>query len=226
MAGLIASEIMDDAALLMNDSARVTWTYTVQVPWLKRAINALSDELAVSGIQLTRKVTSPVLSVATGAVTIPMPSDCIVPLNLYERLSGSSFPFIPLKELMFIPAGSSQTDSLGYWAYQGTLLNSVPVIDLLGATTNREVRVEYIRFLPYAGVVSGTDFTADIPWNAKRFLSAKTAEYITRFVLKDKVRGDELKIESGEAKYKIVQIWVKKQQGSPIRRPGFPRVRF
>src|SRR3954463_16743375 len=92
---LTAAEIMDEAALLLNDSNKVTFTYTVLAPWLKRAVNEYSDELAVNNIKLLNKA-SVVIPTVAGTTTVPMPSDALLPIMLEERLAGSANSFSPM----------------------------------------------------------------------------------------------------------------------------------
>lgn len=217
---LTAAEIMDESALLLNDSAKITFTYTVQTGWLKRAINEFSDELAVNSIKLLNRiqVVAPVISTTT---TIPLPTDCLIPIKLEERALGSSDDFTYMYEVDSISPNLSPQVSFRFWTFAGTLLNSVPVISVPNASTTREVRVTYERFLPYAGVDASTDFSTSLTINSKRFLASKTAEFITRFVLQNDKRATELKDESAKSLYRLIQIWVRKNQSIPIRRSRF-----
>jgi len=223
MAGLLASEIMDEAALLLNDASKVTFTYVAQVPWLKRAINEFSDELAVNSILLLN-VTNVVVNPVIGATTyIPCPADCLIPKQLEERSAGSAELWVRMDEVDAINPNLTPSTNLGIWAFQGTLLNSVPVIDVPSTNAPREVRITYERFLPYAGISSASDFSTSISFPSKRFLSSKVAEFIARFILKDKNRAGELKEESLKSLYRIVQIWTREKQSRPTRKSGYGR---
>lgn len=221
MPGLLSTSIMDDAALLLNDATRITFTYTVQTPWLKRAINELSDELAVNNIPLLEKVSIITPTIIGSTTTIPLPADALIPVMLEERAFGSSDAWIKMDEVGSINPNYTQETGFRVWAFQGSLLNSSPVIDVPNASTAREVRVTYRRFVSTVGVDSSTDFTTSLTWQCKRFVSAKIAELITRFVLKDNKRVVELKSECSVAIYRLVQIWTKKRQGRPIRKSSF-----
>jgi hypothetical protein len=222
MAGLIASEVLDEAALWMNDSAKVTFTYAIMIPWMKAAINSLSEDSVKNSLKLTKK-TNTLVTVAANAVSIPLPTDALIPVKLEERLSGSSFPYIDMHEYLELPAGITAKESLDEWAFQGTLANSVPIIDIIPATSDRQVRITYTRFIPYAGLASGTDLTADLPWNAKRVLSLLIAKFITMFVLKDDKRLKYLDSEYFKAVDAYIKLWVKEAQGTPVRKPKYRR---
>lgn len=211
---------MDEAALLLNDSAKVTFTYLVQAGWLKRAINEFSDELAVNNIPLLTKIAT-VVPVVAGTTTIPLPADALIPILLEERASGSTNAFVQMSPVDTIPTGLTPEDSFGIWTFQGTLLNSVPVIDVPNANSTREVRVTYQKFLPYVGLDGTTDFSTSLTVTSKRFLSSKTAEFIARFVLQNDKRARELKDESAKSLYRIIQIWVKFRQTNPIRKSRY-----
>jgi len=222
MAGLLASEIMDEAALLLNDASRLTFTYTIQIPWLKRAINQFTDELAVNSIKLLNKTGVVVYPVVGATTTIAMPPDCLIPTKLEERALGSSDAWIPMTEVGSISANSNiGQSSFLIWAFQGTLLNSVPVIDVPTITGLKEIRVTYERFLPYSGITSASDFTTALTIQSKGFLASKVAEFISRFVLANKQRADELKPESGMCLHKIVQVWTRNKQNKPVRHTRF-----
>jgi len=217
---LTSAEVMDESALLLNDSAKITFTYLVQAAWLKRAINEFSDELAVNNIPLLTKIAT-VVPVVAGTTTVPLPADALLPILLEERTSGSLDAFVAMNPVESIPTGLTPEDSFGIWAFQGTLLNSVPVIDVPNASSSREVRVTYQKFLPYAGLDGTTDFSTSLTVTSKRFLSAKTAEFIARFVLQNDKRAKELKDESAKSLYRIIQIWVKYRQTNPIRKSRY-----
>lgn len=219
MAGLLASEVMDESALLLLDAAKLTFTYTVQAPWLKKAINKFSDELALNSIKVPNPNTN--TTVLTAAVGMSLPSDCIYPTKLEERLSGSTDQFTEMFEVSLIPTGAVQTQTLGVWTFATTNADSIPSIQFLGATTDRQVRISYLRFLPYAGLTSATDLGAYVTWAAKGYLASKVAEYISIYVLQNAKRAQPLHDESEECLYKFIQIWTKQMQNLPTRKSRF-----
>lgn len=222
MAGLTANEVMDEIAVLLKDPNKVTWTYTTLPVWLKRAMNVLTDELAVNSIKLLDK--SATSTVAAGATTLTMPADSLLPEYVEERESGSSVEFSTMTEVDSIPGGAIPlTGPLSYWAFQGTLVDSVPVLNFYGSSTAREVRINYRRFLPYSDIASGLDMATRIPWNTKRFLSSKAAEFIARFILKDQKRMDEFKEESAESRDRLIRAWVRSMQSNPVRTRRYRR---
>jgi hypothetical protein len=219
--GLTSGQVMDEAALLLNDSAKTTFTYAVLAPWFKKAIDHLSDELAVNSIPLLKRF-STVTTVAISGTTIALPADTLIPVKLEERESGATTPYLDMVPVDDLPEGVSQAGSLNYWAFRGTLLNSVPVIDIIGSTTARQVRITYDRFLPQIpGSVGTEDYTTSLTWNTKRFLGAKTAEYVSRFVLKDDKRSKELREETGISMDRLIKIWIRKSPA--VRRRGYSR---
>lgn len=221
MAGLLSAEIMDDAALLLNDAAKLTFTYAVQTPWLKKAVKELSDELAVNNIPLLEKITVVTPIIVGSTTTIQLPVDCLVPNSLEERAAGSSDKWIRMDEVGNIDPNYTPANEFNIWAFQGTLLNSTPVIDVPNATSLREVRVNYTRFLSTVGLDSSTDFTSQLTWQCERFVSAKIAELITRFILQNTKRGTELSAECQKSIYRLIQIWTKKRQNRPVRKSGY-----
>ena len=62
---LIAGDVMDRAAALMNDAAKTDYTYVAQLPYLNMAIDELVESLEESNNSPTNK-TSSAITVAVG----------------------------------------------------------------------------------------------------------------------------------------------------------------
>lgn len=225
MAGILGSDFMDEAALLLNDSAKVTWTYAIQVPWFRRALNEFIDDLVKNSITLiTSRITAAPTVIAAGTTTVSLPANGMMPIKLQERLTGSSFPYVEMTPLNDLPQGVTAGDSLSVWAWQGDMLNSVPVIKFIGATTSRDILMTY--YLYAAPTVDNTtDFSTSLTFNTKRAISAKIAELINKFVLMNDKRARVLFDEYERARNDIIKIYVKIKQGNPVRKPRYSRGR-
>lgn len=209
---VLASDVMGDAAAVLNDVARNLYTNTIQLPYIGMANGELQDVLLSYGIDIQRK-NSAAIDVAAGALVVALPADFLVPIKLYERADGSTSEadWVPMHEQDSL-VGFMQTSTLGVWSFYDNKVN------LAGSTVNREVLMEYERSL--ASVA-----TASSPVDAdkfQRYLSRKTAELCARFVGMNSTLADEiLTREVGPAENDLVTILVGNQQGVRHRRSSF-----
>jgi hypothetical protein len=68
-APILASDVMDRAAALLNDSALSIYTYAVQLPYLKMAVDDLQLQVEANNIALSNDV-SAAINVLTGVTKI------------------------------------------------------------------------------------------------------------------------------------------------------------
>lgn len=218
--GLTAGEVMDESALLLNDSAKTTFTFAVQAPWFKRAIDWFSDELAVNSIPLVEQVTT-VFTLGPSVTTVVLPADTLIPIKLQEKANFSLEEYTDIHQIDDVSA-VTPGKTHNFWAFNGAIAASVPVINVPPADNTRNIRLLYQRMLPkIAGSVGSEDYATSLTFHAKRALGAKTAEYIATFVLKDDKRAKALSGESGLAMHRLIQIWVRRMH--PVHRRGYQR---
>ena len=74
--------------------------------------------------------------------TIALPKDLLLPLRLWERLSGTTDTFIPMHQAIDGLPPSWQTDRLENWEWRTDRLN------FMGATTPRDIRIRYQGVFP------------------------------------------------------------------------------
>lgn len=208
----LASDVMDDAAALLNDVPKSNYTYTVQLPFCRRA-NEMLEKIFISygiSVQLTK---STAITVAINALTLTLPSDFLLPINLWERNSGATNDaWVPMSMKTWEPESAVPTTSLTYWAFRNNAIN------FIGATTARDVLLEYQRQL---AVISGTNSPEDTSL-AKVWLGAKTAELCARYVGMNKTFADEIRDnEVGPAEDNLIRGYILQQQGNKVRRPRY-----
>lgn len=182
---MLASEVMDQSAALLNDTALSLYTYVIQLPYLKKATEALQQRLAVFGIQVERVVSSSI-SVSANATSVTLPSDFLLPIKLEERAVGQNDDqWVDMHEVEFEPI-VEPISYIEYWAFRN---NKVYIRE---CSVAKEVRLTYIRTLATISSSSSVvDFNA-----SKAYLSAKTAEYCARYIgmnsdLADEIAGRE-----------------------------------
>lgn len=208
----IASDVMDGARMMLNDTAATLYSNTAITPHVIAANEQLELEMLALGISVVRKPTTAIV-VAANALTLNLPSDFLLPLELFERASGNvNDPWVPVTEKTWVPADYVQTTSLTYWAFYNNAIN------FPGATVARDVMLRYERQL---AVVTGPN-SPEENIIFKRYLSAKTAEYAARYVGMNKTISDDIHAaEVRPALELVTQILVGNMQGNPVRRQGF-----
>lgn len=216
---ITTGNVMDRSASLLNDTAKSIFTYTAQLPYLNAAKDELQETLEENNVPYTNEKSS-ILVVTTamtdiGGSTGPaLPSDLIEIQGAYERLSGSSEDFQIMSRVDFLPPFTQLTESLIYWAWQ------VQVIQFLGATTNRDVRLDYIgQIIPTFSSTTGSDSIG--LFNAFSFLAYRNAALCAQFIGENPERAAALNVNAQMSLDRFLAINTKGRQASPVRRRPF-----
>jgi hypothetical protein len=220
--GVVVSDVLDLSASLMNDSGKQVFTYAAQLPYFNIALQDLQTKLELNEIGVTEltatsiTVNAGVTAITANTTTGPQyPTDLIEIQQLWERLHGSSDPFVPMFKRDYLPhyLDNIPVTDLIYWAW----LNQE--IQFIGATTPRDVKLDYIRQY-FANTVSTTTATIDII-NSRTFLMYRTASLIARYIGENPTRADSLNGEAGDAMETLLSLNVKGKQDVQIRRKPF-----
>lgn len=222
---LVASSVMDLSASLMNDTARTVYTYTAQLPYLRMALNELQEEFELNNIPVTN-VTSAAVTVLTGVTAISpidgigagpapnYPDNLIEIQQLWERLSGSSEPYIPVTQMEFLPHNLDDlsTSEIQYWAFKEQRITFV------AASTDRQVKIDYVARL-FSDNINENSLIGVI--NAESFLMYRTAALCSRFIGENPDRANDLNTFAELSRDRAVGISTKGRQSSPARRRPF-----
>ena len=214
---MLASEVLDQSASLLNDSAKTLYTYTAQLPYLQKANEDLEKKLAIYGAPQQRKDAT-IITLDAGETSLDLPSDFLLPIRLFEKNRGeASNNWTPLVEKDWPTENAVQTVYLGQWAFRNN------AILFIGSTVDKDIRLEYWRNLAVITSSSSTeDFAA-----AKGYLAARTAELCARYIGMNDVIADKLAIrEVGQAEDELMRILVLNQQGMPQRRRRYSTARI
>lgn len=209
---LLASDIMSGARVFLNDNAASLYTNALITPHVAGANKVLETELLSYGVEVQR-VQSAVIPVSANALVLNLPSDFLLPIELYERASGnSSDPWAYITPKPWNPADYTPTTTLTYWAFYNNTIN------FPGATVARDVMLRYDRqLLAITGPNSPEDFAL-----AQEYLTAKTAELCARYVGMNSQLADEIATrEFIPAQNKLSTILVLEMQKNPQRRIRF-----
>lgn len=222
---LVASAVMDKAASLMNDTAKTVYSYTAQLPYLQMALDELQEEFELNNIPVTND-TSAVITIQIGTTTISpvdgigagpapnYPEDVVEFQQLWERLSGSSEPYIPVRQVDYLPHNLDglPVSELQYWSFIKQR------IETFGATTIREVKIDYVAKL-FPNNINENTMIGLI--NAKSFLQYRTAALCSSFIGDNPTRAEALNTFAEMSRDRAVGISTKGKQSQPARRRPF-----
>lgn len=222
---LTAANVMDKAASLMNDTAKTVYTYAAQMPYLNMALNELEEHFQLNNIPVTNETSVPI-TIAIGITEVKpfdgvgsgvpphYPQDLVEIRGLYERLAGSTDPFIEVVKRDFLPHAIDDVpiDSLQYWIWESQ------VIKFIGATTPREIKLDYIK-TTFPEVTNQASLIGVI--NARTFLFYRTAALCTQFIGENETRAGELNGFAVLALDRVTGIGTKSKQSITTRRRPF-----
>jgi hypothetical protein len=208
---LLVSDILTEAMALLNDQQKSIYKDDKMLPFVRKAVNEAQLHLHSNGLPLVKEIAS-ALPVLAGATVLVGPTDMLYPMELSERASGNTGTYSPMDETAWEPDEPMQT-TLGVWSWREE------EVKFRGATTNREVRLEYAKaFAAIAGVNSA------VPWaQGQTFYAARVAELGARYIGENEQRAASLAPDAERAKFELTNIAVKRMQGVPVRRPYLRR---
>jgi hypothetical protein len=224
---MLASTVLDEAAALLNDQGKATFTYTNMLPLLSKANDELETALTKNGLSVNRQLSS-TATIAIGTVLFPLPADLLTPLVMSERNLGSSDLFSDMDEVRDQPEEAVGSD-LKYWSYSNMLLKLGPANNV-GANSAREVKLIYQRLLT---PLTSQNAVVDVS-KAKSYLAERTAGLAARFIGENEGRADTLDVMArgphldgeGGSIYELVQIFVRNLQGQGgVKRKPYRRTR-
>jgi hypothetical protein len=206
---LLASDVMDEsAAVYLNDAAKARWPYTILLPYLKSAIGVLQAELESNDLPPLHEIAS-IITVEPGAREITLPDDFVFPMYLDERAVGEH-RFEQMEEVSWEPDAEPET-KLKTWVFREGR------IQILGATTERQVKLRYLRSL---NAITAANSVIEIP-NAKQFLAAETAALASNFGGSATARGNAAGGRAEYFKRLLISALTKRLQDRPVRRRGY-----
>jgi hypothetical protein len=222
---LLAGDVMDRAAALLNDPARTDYTYEAQLPYLNMAIDELVENLEESNstpTNLTARLIVPAGmdkvfplegSGSAGPDTVYYPPDLVDIQEIGERGVGTDDPFRPMKRCEFLPT-TRPSSSLLYWSWENQCIQ----FNRAGAFEPREIELKYVR----SSTAQVTSEFSIIPMiNAQSYLSYKTAALCSMFIGENQTRATVLNAESEKALERLQGINNKGRQNIVTRHRPF-----
>jgi len=208
MADTVAS-VLTDIKDLLNDPNGDIYTQDPLIRVMNRTYREIQRSLRNHGIGTVSDV-SAIIQVAAGTTELTdgggLPSDLIQPLELFERASGSSDDWNPMDEKEWEPE-IDQGTSLVYWVWREEAVRFV------GATTNREVKMRYLKGLT-ALIDGGSVGIAD----CRDWLATRTAAVAAYVIGENESRSQALQLDAEVAKDEFLRTRIRAKQDMPIRR--------
>jgi len=206
---MFVTNVMSDAAALLNDPSKLTWTDAILLPFYQRAHKEVIQAYENHGSPILREV-SVLTTIAIGATSISTITDIRTPLTLWERLSGSTDLFTEMHETDWEPEVVI-SDSLVFWNWREA------TIVFIGATTARQVKLRYIKTMD-APASANTSVT--IP-EADLYLSTKTASLAAGVGGGNLDRATELAAQAEMYLFQLLNNQIQGIQGIPVRKKGY-----
>lgn len=217
MLSISVVSVLDRARFFLNDVNATLFTNDNLLFPFGVAYDDLKEELYDNNIQITSEV-SKEYTITTamkdiGGNTGPaLPTNLVVPVTLWERLDGSNDDFTMMSQCRRLPKTDVITGYLQYWAYERQ------IIKFLGANTNRNVKVDYTG--DTLTFITSVNSRINL-FNAKSFLSYRTAGLAAQFYGENDTRADTLNGNATLALDKLLNTDIKNQQSMPVRRKPF-----
>lgn len=219
---LTAGTVMNASAAALNDAARSTYNYTIQIPYLNMAMRELQEFYQLNEIPTVLEVTSAVINIPAGEVkmmhnaTAPvpeLPDDLVEPKNVWVSDEGlASYSIISaVAHLSPLQEGASLSSINEYvWQGQEILFHA--------AAGDLDVKIEYLKNL-FVDITADTDVIGII--NSQTFLQYRTAALMAQFVEENGTRAAELNGYASLGLDRIIGIGVKGGQARMTRRRPF-----
>jgi hypothetical protein len=213
---MLISEVMQEAASLLGDYARIIWTDVSIIEYVKSAHNQIQNELILNGLRPFQAL-STAITVPAGATDISaLPANFFLPILLEERTPGTE-DWLPMHEKEFEPT-LKPTSSLGIWAFRGN------DIKFIGATADREVLLKY--YTLSTGTIADVNSVVNLT-NAVSMYSALTAYLAASFKGRNEKAADRLERLWLQRRNTYLELEALNKQGvTHRRRPYTSKKRF
>jgi hypothetical protein len=205
---MLASEVMDEAASLMNDTGKLTWGYPQLLPYLQRAYRTLELNLFLNGVRSLKEV-SAIIPVDPMSAEVVLPQDFVQPISMGERAAGSNNGFVPVTEAEWDLA--PQSDAINFWNWRE---------DTLKISAPKQAREVFLRYRKGLTVIQGENSNITLPMS-KSYLSAKTAANASAFGAANMERAAVLNTEANDCLSMLINSEIRNQQGLKFRRKPY-----
>lgn len=216
---ILAKDVYNRARVHLNDSLAQLYTDATLQEYLQTAIDELAEMFEDNGLPLTDKVSAPnSILLAAGIKDIggplgpALPNDLVEVTALFERTQGTNQDFNRMSRRDFLPEYTVQTAYNIYWAWQQQYIN------LLGATSALEVKIEYVANI-FPTIIDANTVIPII--NVKNTLAFRVAGLAAEFIGENATRGQSLNGQAGSAAERLINLSTRGEQQVTTRRRPF-----
>jgi len=217
---LVASTVLDKAAVLLNDPIKQTYTYQATLPYLQIALQELREHFEQNNIPVTQE-TSAIITMAVGQTVIvfdgvgvpTLPNDLVEPGQLWESPSGQNV-WVPMTKRDYLPhyLEGVQDDQFIYYVWNGQSIQFLP------ATAAIDIKIDYIGEL-FDNFVDQNSSINVI--NAATFLEYRVAALCAEFIERNMTSAQGLNAYALIGIDRVTSIGVKGRQNIFTRRRPF-----
>lgn len=216
---ITAGSVMDRSRFFLNDTAASIYSNATLLEPLSQAMDDLREELEDNDISVTSE-TSAAIEVPAGETNIggdsgiALPNDLIVPIQCWERISGSDTQYALMSKRDFLPKYGEGTESAYfiYWAYQDQIIKFLP------ATSDLEIKIDYRSNRMFDAISAESQINLK---NAKSFLAFQTAGYAAEFVGENVNRATNLYSRAQNSLERLLNLDIKNKQNQVSRKRPF-----
>ena len=214
---ILASEILIESKILLNDASGILYTDTILIPLLQKAYRELQQKMRKAGMTVTREATSS----TNNPITIPAnlgslvegdgyyPNDLILPIEIHERQEGVS-EWIELQKRAWSPLVNASVNQVsgGSWTWREEEIKLSP------AGYERQLVIRYHKELPRI-----TDVNSVIQIKgADTFLASRCSAIAALVIGENESRARVLDLDARAGWKDLKSTRVKSAQSTPVRR--------
>lgn len=199
---------------LVDTEVGEIFTDDVLIPFVVRAFDELNSKLARIGHQIVESTMVSVRMPAGENYILTPAADMLEPLTAWERAwgSGSEDDWRMMTRERNRSWRSAQ-EELGGWDWHQNRFATY------SSTTDRDIRISYLRFLPALTSVA----IQPAVLNSKSFLSARTAALAAGHIGGNPEKAAYIQLDANDSYDDLVGIWINAEQATPVRRRPFRR---
>lgn len=223
-ADLTAAQVMDASASMLNDTAKTSYTYVAQIPYLNIALRELQEFFELNSVPVTENKSAVILvdagveavgfSPTPPIVNTPYLPDDLIELRVVWQRNRGIDPYISMTKLNFLDEALRGTEISQFYGY----VWQSQEIRFLPSNADNDLKLDYICRL-FNTVTTSTDILNVV--NSQSFLSFRTAALCCEFIGENKSRADSLNADASIALDRTIGISTKARQAISIRHRPF-----
>jgi hypothetical protein len=217
MNSVSVGSVFDRARFFLNDQNIQLYSNAVLAEAFRTAYDDLKEECYNNSLRFVGEV-SVALDIDEGMTDIggdtgpALPINLVVPITLWERPANTDVNYVRMTGVRNLPKTEVIINYLQYWSF------NKQIIEFLGANQDQQVKIDYLG--DTFGIIRNPEDRLNL-FNAKTFLSYRTAALASQFQGENESRADKLNGNARVALDNFLNTDIKNQQNMPVRRRPF-----